>query len=208
MKDKNLLSKKQYYLIKTVYVITIILSIVFIISFASDISAFIYGTANNLLTNFSPQYGYIVILFNYAFNAILMFIFAVNKSMNCSKNIKIVIIILIISNILVTLFNYNELLLSLFLYLAFYILSFLFVLFIFNQNISIGRKIADFLFVILFISVIGSITYILVTKKELSGIGNLILAFILYKSYKDKGFYKYFIETHPKYLIKGQKYFY
>jgi hypothetical protein len=214
MKEKQLLSEKQYYLIKSVYIIIIILSILSAAGFFLDTLGYIYIAASNGF-DYPPlvNFGFMIVLFEKACYVFLMLIFAANKSVYRSKKINIAVIILIISNIpgffVINTQSYTiDFSWISYIPIAFYIILLIATICVFNRKLSTAKKTANTIFITLLCSSTGLIISFLVIGGWLVGLGHLFLAFILFKAYKDKGFYKYFIETHPKNLIKGRKYFY
>ena len=177
---------------------------------------YIYSAASNQLGDFSliDQISTIIYIFNCACFAALMLIFAVNQSVNRSKKIGITAIIFIISYMAYYLLMTPSLYKILFSYWFSYIPIALFVsllilaIHVLKQRIADDRKTSNALFIILLCSATGSIIFLLVLSGQLTGLNSIFLTFVLLVAYKDKGFYKYYIETHPKYLIKGRRYFY
>ena len=204
MKEQKFLSIQQYYLIKTVYVISIILCILTFAVFIIISILYIFSAAGDLLGDFSSKGKTFVFIYlvNCACSFILMLIFSA-KSMNRLKTIKIAVIIFILSfipfNISLSFTFPNWLsyippaLLALLLILSLYVL----------MKKEEGRKLTHALFIILLCSVIG--TFIFCEGLTLN---YAFFAVLLIIAFKDKGFYKYFIESHPKYLIKGRRYYY
>ena len=215
MKEQKYLSIKQYYLIKTVYVISIIICVIAFISLVMSSIGYIYGAASSQYSKLMPiiQIFLIIKLFSDACTVALMLIFAVNKSLNRSKRIKAAAVILIISSIPGYLLSGPSYTINLFDWITYIPCAFFISLLIvtisgFHQVNAFRKQTSDALFVILLCIAIGSLVYILVSTGSLIGLGYLFLAFILFMAYKDKGINKYFIEAHPKYLIKGRKYSY
>jgi hypothetical protein len=219
--EQKLEKLKLYRLINSAYIVSIIFCIGVIIAF----SIFILGIAL-AGSSISDAIGYSnVDIFNYLVTFIcfgfLVFTLVFNKSAHRNKLVAIAFMVYAATGLLSITYNSTPLfILGILDYISFFLLSFFLFRKTKNKTILpvwinaifiafIATNIGNFIFAVINLSVQENHSIFSVIWGSVSAgivvLFFLFLVFIPFKALKDKGFYKSYIETHPKYFLKNKK---